>query len=177
VRDEVYNALERPRAEVVLATLFPDGVVALRRRGPAAAQHTLAQTAAQLRRVQHPMLDESRRASWAAALDDAGTPLAPLVAAHAAARSDAHRAHATRASLARAAWLELPSLKRELRAAGLTEVQVHSVIPDSPRSRRARGNGHDTSATALAPAATPPAALPPSTAGEGAGGASGQSSG
>jgi len=175
VRDEVFNALGRRRGDVLLATVFPEGVAALRERGPAAAVHTLALTSAQLRRVRHARLD-ARREEWAALLDGAAGALAPAVASFGAARAAALRARATRASLARAAWLELPALKRELRAAGLTEVQVHTVIPDAPRPRRAAGNGHDTSATALAPAAAPPAALGPSSA-DGGGGASTPSSG
>jgi hypothetical protein len=177
VQGDVYNALGRPRGEVLLATVFPEGVSALRHRGPAAALHTFAQTSARLRRVRHEMLDEARCAEWASRLDAAAAPLAPAVASFDAARAVAHHARATRGSLARAAWIELPALKRELRAAGLTEAQVHTVIPSEPRrARRAAGNGHDASATALSPVAALPAAVPPGT-GDGGSGASTPSSG
>ena len=45
-------------------------------------------------------------------------------------------------ALARAAQMALASLKRAYLNEGLTETEIHTVIPDHPR-RKAAGNGND----------------------------------
>ncbi|HEV8324623.1 MAG TPA: hypothetical protein VG389_23600, partial [Myxococcota bacterium] len=73
------------------------------------------------------------RAGWAARLDTAGATLAAADAA-ATAATDAHgAARGAYAQVVRSAWRALVLLKRELKYAGLTEVQVHEIIPDASR--------------------------------------------
>ncbi|HEV8325319.1 MAG TPA: hypothetical protein VG389_27155, partial [Myxococcota bacterium] len=64
-----------------------------------------------------------------ARLTAAATPLGEAVEAAARTSTRADFARADRATAVRAAWVQLPRLKRRLRSDGLTEAQVHEVIP------------------------------------------------
>ena len=148
VQDEVRNALGRPRSDATMALLFPEGMAAVRRVAPRHAALTMGLVAEQMRKIRNPKLDEARLAEWSARLEAAKGTVVAAAAAEESAGASASHARASYARLVHTAWLTLPALKRVLKADGLTEAQVHSVIPDAAGPRHdARGNGHDTSAT------------------------------
>ena len=132
----VRNALGRPRPNPLLRVVLPGGMKRVTKQSPARAAALIADAAERLRLWRHPALDAAAVAHWAALLAAAGVDLRRAARAWLDARAARTLARAQRAVAVRAAWAELPRIKRDLQNLGLSEVALHRVLPDSPRPRR-----------------------------------------
>jgi hypothetical protein len=145
--DDLWNRLHRPQRHEVLDTLYPMGVRGMTERPPARMVLLMDVLGQRLRALRHEALPADVLAKWA---DDIGAARVPLADAHAAferAAANADLARASYRTAVRATWLELPRLKRLLRGGGLTEVQVHEVVPSAPRPRRPPSHAGNGAAT------------------------------
>jgi hypothetical protein len=141
VRDEVRNALGRPARHDLLDMLFPQGISTVTEAPVARAPVAMGVIAGRMSELDPALAGPlaARLPEWAARLTAAATPLGEAVEAAARTSTRADFARADRATAVRAAWVQLPRLKRRLRSDGLTEAQVHEVIPAmrAPNRRRA----------------------------------------
>jgi hypothetical protein len=156
VKDDVFNALGRARNDPTMLMLFPNGMGTVREVPPRRAALAMGVIAGQLRKVQNPLLHEARLAGWADHLDASKAEVSAAVATLDTASAMAAHATSSYVRVVRLAWHALPALKRVLKAKGLTEAKVHTVIPSfaaPPRDDAAGANGHDADAPGLAPGA------------------------
>jgi hypothetical protein len=156
VADEIWNALDRPGADVTYAMLLPGGVAFITGESPARQAVLMRVLAEKLRKTQDARLEQTRLDAWAERVEVGAGPLWDAALAALAAEGRAYHARQARAHVARTAWRELPRLKRELLNEGWSEADIHRVIPDVPRGARGGDPGFGTSAAvpALAAAAT-----------------------
>lgn len=155
ISDEIWNIVGRPAADPALAVLFPGGI-AYYAEGATEAQPDRMEVLAQLLLAGiHPKLPKDKAAAAAAEVTTAGESLRDAVEA---ARKPAAKVGALqriRSSIARVAQIELTNLKRLYKAAGYTETEIHSVIPDRPvkaSKPTAKAPVVDSSAPPAAPA-------------------------
>jgi hypothetical protein len=139
IRDAMWNELGRPRRSAYLDQVFPDGVGTYT-QGDVREQPTLMHVLhARLLSVSSPSLTQQQRREWAAALDALRTTLAAAVEAHRPAAAQAAVAEATYRAGVRGAVVGLQYFKRDLLNQGLTESQIHDIIPDAAPTGRASG--------------------------------------
>lgn len=140
VSDEIWNAVGRPANDAVLSILFPGGF-AYYAEGNTEQQPTRMEILAQLLEANlHPKLTPQQGQSYAAQVRDGATRLEKAL--------DDARIPTTRIevlervyfAVARSAAIELANLKRLYKAEGFSESDIHSVIPDRPRSS-GKGSG------------------------------------
>jgi len=156
VFDQMRNALGRPRRHPALEAAFPSGPSTYT-EVPRAVKPTMLQLlTTRIGGTSAPPWTDAQRGEWSAQIEAARVPL--LASGDAAANAiAAHRmARANYASAVRAGLRALVVLKRELKYLGLTEAQVHEIIPDEA-TRRAAGGDSGGDAGTLAAAATAPA--------------------
>lgn len=134
VSDDVWNAVGRPANDPVLSILFPGGF-AYYAEGNTEQQPTRMEILAQLLEANlHPKLTPQQAQAYAAdvrasatkldkTLDDARLPVARVEVLE--------RVYT---AVARSAGIELANLKRMYKAEGFSESDIHTVIPDRPRS-------------------------------------------
>ena len=92
--------------------------------------------AANLRSTQHPRL-QARKEEWASRLEAAAQTQTQAAKALDAAELEVMRLAMRRRGLAQAAQVMLTRLKREFKNVGMSQAQIHEIIPGSPRGRRA----------------------------------------
>jgi hypothetical protein len=158
VADEIWNALDRPGADVTYAMLLPGGVAFIKNEAPARQAVLMRVLAEKLRKTQDARLEQTRLDAWAERVEEGAGPLWDAAVAALAAEGRAYHARQARAHVVRTAWRELPRLKRELLNEGWSEADIHRVIPDVPRGARGGGPGFGTSAAVPALAAAAAAA-------------------
>jgi hypothetical protein len=139
IRDTMWNELGRPRHSVYLDQVFPDGVGTYT-LGDVRDQPTLMHVLhARLLSASAPAWTPQQRTEWAAAVDALRVTLATAVEAHRPVAAQAAVAEATYRTAVRAALVGLKYFKRDLFNQGLTESQIHDIIPDATTPARASG--------------------------------------
>ena len=137
IRDAMWNDLGRPRQSAYLDQVFPDGVGTYT-HGDVRDQPTLMHVLhARLLSASAPVWTPAQRAEWAATVETSRVTLAAAVEAHRGVAAQLAVAEATYRSAVRAALVGLQYLKRDLLNLGLTESQVHDIIPDATPPARA----------------------------------------
>jgi len=139
VRDAMWNALGRPRQSPLLDQVFPGGVGTYTTgdpRGQPVLMHILqsrilAASAAQW--------SDAQRAGWASEIEALRTAYATAVDAHRQAEAAAAVADAGYRAAVRTAHARLQAFKRDLLTMGLTQAQIHDIIPDAATSAAASG--------------------------------------
>ncbi|HEV8324938.1 MAG TPA: hypothetical protein VG389_25210 [Myxococcota bacterium] len=141
VADEIWNALDRPGADVTYAMLLPGGVAFIKNEAPARQAVLMRVLAEKLRKTQDARLEQTRLDAWAERVEEGAGPLWDAAVAALAAEGRAYHARQARAHVVRTAWRELPRLKRELLNEGWSEADIHRVIPDAQRGASGAGGG------------------------------------
>jgi hypothetical protein len=136
VIDEIWNALGRPAQSVDYDLIVGTGKNAWTDGDPVKQPHLMKVLATNIRHSGHGNLVE-RKETWAARIEQKAA-----AQAQAASPLDASEAQVTslgmqRRTLAKTAQVGLTRLKREFKNLGLTESQIHEVIPDAPVSSAA----------------------------------------
>lgn len=148
VADEIWNAIGRPAQSIDYDLIFSGGKKTWTEGDPAKQPHLMGVLASNIRSTKHPKLAE-RKEEWA-------TRIEKRAATQTAAAATAEPIHAReialtmqRRTFADLAHLALTRLKRDMKNLGMSEVQIHEIIPDVP------GSGGATAVAPGAPAAAP----------------------
>jgi hypothetical protein len=170
VRDAMWNALGRPRQSPYLDQVFPGGVATYTSgdpRGQPVLMHILQSRI--LAASASPWTD-ALRTGWSAEIEALRTTYAAAVDTHRPTEAAAAVGEAGYRAAVRMAHARLQAFKRDLLTLGLTQAQVHDIIPDAstggsstgttPKSGTTDGGPSQTGATG-APAGGAGGAAPP----------------
>jgi hypothetical protein len=134
VRDAMWNAVDRAKGHPAMGYVFPDGV------------HTYTRGAVETQPVRMQILTSrietvaappgwtaELRKGWVAEIEALRAPLADAAAAFAPLEAARTVAEAAYRAAVRGARAQLAKYKRDLQNLGLTEAQIHAIIPDASR--------------------------------------------
>jgi hypothetical protein len=134
--DEIWNVQGRPASDATYSMLFPGGIRAYVDAPVDESPYMLELLAELLGVTIHPKLTAEKRAQWQASILEAVPPLRAAVEARAPAAARVALLGRVHASLARVGQMQLAALKRDYKNMGMTETQIHQIIPDATRARR-----------------------------------------
>jgi hypothetical protein len=150
VSDDIWNDIDRPAYDPTFSLLFPEGI-GFYTDGPDAEQPVKMELLAELLEANlHPKLDEKVAKAQAKQVRDSAKLLRSAVELTITPRAQVAMLSRARTAIARSLQMALVNLKRHLLVTGMSEQQVHSIIPDRPRPP-------------AKPALTPPLPEPPAT--------------
>jgi hypothetical protein len=135
--DDTWNDVGRPANDRYLALMYPGGA-GYYTDGDTPGQPLRMELLARLyeRRI-HPKLTEEQSLAYAARIRQAAAALKQDVDAAAGPAAQVALLERVRTALGRAAQFELAGLKRSFKNDGMTEVQIHAIIPDRPVAKKA----------------------------------------
>jgi len=136
VADETWNALGRPAADPHYALLFPFGIRGYVDAGVDEEPYLLDLLAELIVLPGNPKLTSERKAAWQARIRETAAPLRAAVDARRPVAVRIRLLDRVRTALSRIAQMQLMALKRDYKNAGLSEVQIHEIIPDAGRARK-----------------------------------------
>jgi hypothetical protein len=129
VCDEMWNAMGRPARSVDYDITVNTGKNFWTEGDPAKQPHLMAVLAANIRATKHPKL-VARKEDWATRIDQKAAAQAEAARPTDATGAQVSALTMQRRMLADSAQLGLTRLKRDLKNLGMTEAQVHEIIPD-----------------------------------------------
>lgn len=131
VRDEGWNALGRPRTHAAMEATYPGGVRTYT-AGPPQKQPTIMLVLNdRITKVEAPQWKPEMRSAWIAKIDAARLPYDEALKAHEPLDAALTVAEAGYRAAVRSAHARLTAFKRDLKNLGLTETQIHAIIPDA----------------------------------------------
>jgi hypothetical protein len=136
--DVIWNAIGRPRSDAAYTLLFPGGV-ARYTDGDILEQPIRMQVLSSLLRAGvHPKLPKDVAEAAAAEIDAAAAVLGQATEAIRVPRTRVKLLRRTLTALARYAAAQLSRMKQALKIAGMTEAEIHTIIPDrgQPKSKK-----------------------------------------
>jgi len=137
VADDVWNAIGRPANDVIYEILYPEGV-ATYAEGDVNQQPDRMDLLAELLVANlHSKLPADRAAAFAAEITASSTALRALVDAARPLVTRVELAVKMRSAVARSIAVSLAALKRQWKADGISEADIHAIIPDRPRPKKA----------------------------------------
>jgi hypothetical protein len=137
VSDDVWNAIGRPAQDPAFDLLFPGGV-AYYADGSIDEQPDRMDLLAELLELGiHPQLDAARGRALADEIRTAAAELRGQVDTTRPLRARLTLADRMETAIARSAQSALARLKRQWKADGKSEADIHSVIPDRPKPKKA----------------------------------------
>jgi hypothetical protein len=139
IYDEIYNLLGRPGAgsDPVFELLFPGGSTTYRETPTQEQPIVMLMLARLLDRNLHPKIPPATAAAYATEIRASATALRDAVHALAAPAAEAKMLETMRATTARSGQVHLARLKKMWKAQGMSEADIHAVIPDRPRKKAA----------------------------------------
>ncbi len=133
--DTIWNAIGRPRTDPAYSLLFPGGVGGYA-DGDVLEQPTRMEVLVKLLRSGvHPKLPADVAEEAASEIEASAAALRDAAEAIRGPRTRVRLLEATMTALARSAAIELSRMKRSLLVEGLTQAQIHEVIPDRSRPK------------------------------------------
>ncbi len=135
--DEVWNDIGRPANDVTYDLLFPGGFAYYAAGDVHGQPDRMDMLAELLRSGIHPRLPAERAAALAAEVSASSASLRALVATAEPLRARVELATKMKTAVAHATQLALAGLKRAWKADGKSEADIHAVIPDRPKAKRA----------------------------------------
>ncbi|MFT3765549.1 MAG: hypothetical protein QM820_08550 [Minicystis sp.] len=146
VSDDVWNAVGRPRSDPALDILFPGGN-AFYVDGDVAEQPDRMDLLVELLKAGvHPTLPPAVAQSAANTIQAEGDTLRQAVKAAQGPRTKVTLLERVNQAVARSAALKLAGFKRVLKAAGFSEAEIHTVIPDRGKPAPAKKQAPQTPA-------------------------------
>jgi hypothetical protein len=136
IYDEIWNDLDRPANDRWLSLLFPGGAGYYTDGDTDEQPQRMELLAQMLERGLHPKLPKDRAMAYALRVRDGA---AALQADLDAARIPAARVkllERIRTALGRTAQADLAALKRLYKNAGMSEADIHTIIPDRPPPKK-----------------------------------------
>jgi hypothetical protein len=137
VSDDIWNLVGRPASDPALDILFPGGVTYYADGDVDEQPERMDLLVELLRSGIHPHLPAERAAGLAAEVADASGLLRAKVEAARPVEVRVALLGRVHAALARTAQIQLAALKRMYKANGMSEADIHKVIPDRPSSTSA----------------------------------------
>ncbi|MEO5731213.1 MAG: hypothetical protein ABI134_05260, partial [Byssovorax sp.] len=137
VRDAMWNALGRPRQSPHMDEVFPGGVSTYTSGDPRGQPLLMQVLQARILSASAPQWTQSARQGWAAEIEALRVPYAAAVEAHRPAEATETVAEAGYRAAVRSGHTRLVSFKRDLKSLGLTETQIHEIIPDDGAGKSA----------------------------------------
>lgn len=150
VCDEMWNAMGRPAQSIDYDLIVSGGKRMWTDGDPARQPHLMIVLASNIRGTKHPRLVE-RKEEWASRIEKRAAVQVEAANAAAPAYAKAISLAMQRRTLAEITQLGLTRLKRDLKNLGMSEVQIHEIIPEAP----APGVGNNTSHGPNPPAPVP----------------------
>ena len=141
VRDEMYNALGRPKHSTELDQVFPGGIGTYTSGDPTGQPLLMEVLRTRILAGAAPQWTEPARQDWAGKIEALRGPYAAAVEAHRAPEAAAIVAEAGYRAAVRGGHARLRTFKRDLKNLGLTEKQIHEIIPDAGSGRSGGGKG------------------------------------
>jgi hypothetical protein len=135
--DEYWNLIGRPANDPVYSTIVPGGIATYTKGAvddqPAAMEvfATLLESGLETR------VPAEKRAAWAAQVRESSTALGSAIDAATPLRTRRRVMTGVAEAIARTGQKELVKLKRQLLVDGMSEADIHTIIPDRPRPRPA----------------------------------------
>jgi hypothetical protein len=136
VRDEMWNALGRPRQSPAMDHAFPGGVGTYAGGDPLGQPVLMEVLATRIRSAEAAQWTAAARDGWVARIEAARAPLHAAAQAYQPLDAALRVAEAGRRAAIRAGHARLVSFKRDLKNHGLNEAQIHEIIPDRPKPRK-----------------------------------------
>lgn len=130
-RDEMWNALGRVRGHAAMTHTYPGGTGTYTAGDPTNQPVLMQVLQTRIPTAEAPQWTAEMRQGWVAAIEAARTPLAAAVTAYLPLAAALTVAEAGRRAAVRSAHSKLVAFKRDLKNLGLTETQIHEIIPDS----------------------------------------------
>lgn len=155
VSDDIWNAVGRPASDPALSILFPGGITYYADGDVEGQPDRMAVLAQLLVSNIHPKLDAAKAQAAADEVTTAATALRDVVDAARIPTARIGVLERVRAAVARSAAIELANLKRLYKAASFTETDIHAVIPDRARAKKAPAAPAPSPSPAQGPGATP----------------------
>jgi hypothetical protein len=156
--DDCWNAVGRPAVDPTLDVIFPGGFSFYVDGSVGEQPERMDLLVGLLGMSLHPNLPANVAGDSATAVGAAATGLRQALTDAQSPKNEVLLLERVTQALARSAALKLAGFKRALKAAGFSEAEIHTVIPNHPKPKPAKPNG---AATATPPAVPPPA--PPAT--------------
>lgn len=130
VRDRMWTALGRPKHSAELDTVFPGGIGTYTAGDPTKQPILMQVLQARILAGAAPRWTQAMRQGWADEIEALRVPYQAAVDAHRPHEAALMVAEAAYRAAVRAGHTRLRSLKRDLKSLGLTEAQIHDIIPD-----------------------------------------------
>lgn len=137
VRDAMWNALGRPRQNPHMDDVYPGGVGVYTSGDPRGQPLLMQVLHTRILATSAPQWTQIARQGWAAEIESLRVPYAAAVEAHRPAEAMETVAEAGYRAAVRAGHGRLVSFKRDLKSLGLTETQIHELIPDDGAGKAA----------------------------------------
>jgi hypothetical protein len=133
VRDEMWHAIGRQRGNPSLELVFPEGVATYTEVDPRTKPLLMKLLVSRILAGAAPQWTKEKLAGWAARIEDLRQSFDKAVVSLLPAEADAMIARVTYRSAVRLALMGLRRFKRDLLNMGLSETQIHEIIPDATR--------------------------------------------
>jgi len=156
LRDAMWSVLGRPRQSPFLQQVFPSGVTTYTAGDPTQQPVLMRVLHSRLLAASAPQWPKEQCEAWANEIEALRLPYAAAIDAHRPVEAAATVADVGYRSAVRASHARLRAFKRDLQNLGLTEPQIHEIIPDA--------------SVAAASGSAPPAPTPPTPAQSASGG-------
>lgn len=137
VRDGMWNALGRPRQSSHMDEVYPGGVGTYTSGDPRGQPLLMQVLHTRILSASAPQWTPAARQGWASEIDALRAPYAAAVDAHRPAEASETIAEAGYRAAVRSGHSRLVSFKRDLKNLGLTETQIHDLIPDDGAGKTA----------------------------------------
>jgi len=136
IRDEMWNALGRPRQSSHMDEVFPEGIGTYTSGDPRGQPVLMQVLAARIRASSAPQWSDAQRNAWAARVEALCAPYAAAVETYRPVEAAATVAQAAYRAAVRGGHVRLRSFKRDLKSLGLSEAQIHEIIPDASAGKK-----------------------------------------
>lgn len=146
--DDIWNDLGRPATDRYLTLIFPGGAGYYTDGDTFDQPQRMELLARLLERKLHPKLTAEQCTAYAQRIRDAASALAVDVEAVRLPIAQVKLLERLRTALGRTAQFDLGALKRDYKNAGMTEAQIHAIIPDRPTAPKKKPAKADPAATA-----------------------------
>jgi hypothetical protein len=142
-RDEMWNSLGRPRQSPHMDEVFPEGIKTYTAGDPLGQPLLMQVLHARILAASAPQWPEAKRNAWAAAIEAKREAYDAAVKAYRPVEAAAVVAEAGYRAAVRNGHARLKNFKRDLKSLGLTEAQIHEIIPDAGTGKSRSTSGGD----------------------------------
>ncbi|MDI3285886.1 hypothetical protein [Polyangium sp. 15x6] len=141
VRDEMWNALGRPKQSTHMDGVYPEGIGTYTAGDPLGQPLLMEVLKARILAAEAPQWPENKRNAWASAIEAKREAYDVAVKAYRPVEAARVVAEAGYRAAVRGAHTRLKNFKRDLKNLGLTEAQIHEIIPDASAAKKRGGGG------------------------------------